>query len=99
MLRTDLVEAVKTAVKLAVSPIAVDDVSIVEGQNYVSESVLYMTIDLPDGTGPVPGDSYMNMLSTVNQVLIRSGEERTPLFRTVRQDDEESLETGQAERP
>lgn len=93
MLRAELVHAVSNATQASVSPIVIDDVSISEELNAASESVLHITVDLPDGTGPLPEDSYMSMLRSVNQELIRFGEERTPLFRTVRKNEEEPIES------
>lgn len=93
MLRQTLEVAVDSAIRSALAPIEVQDILLVEGQNYRAEGVLFITVNLPAGTGPLPAPKYMEMLRSVGHVLLQAGEERAPQFRTVREDDEEPLES------
>ena len=95
MLRPELVDAVKAAIRSAVAPTEIDSITLVEGQNYRAEEVLFTTGDLTAGTGPLSAPNHMEMLRSVGHILLQAGEERTP-FRTIRGDDEEPLKTALA---
>lgn len=85
MLGRELQVEIGNAVAVALAPTEVLGVTLEEGQDHGANDVIFVTVNLPTGTGPLPGTDYMRAMSAVSQALLRSNDERVPLFRTVRE--------------
>lgn len=89
MLEAALQYAIKTAVETRLAPLPVSGVAVVEGEDYDSNDVVLVTVELPEGTGQISGEHLLRAMTAVSEALLRSGDQRMPYFRTLREGEAE----------
>lgn len=85
MLDSDLASAIETAVKSTLAPIHVLSVGVIEGEDYDDNDVLFVTINLSAEAGRIPGEQMLKAMSAVSETLLKSGDQREPYFKSVRE--------------
>ena len=83
---------IQAAVETTLAPLPVVAVTLIEGEDYDSNAVIFVTIALPADAGQIPGDHLLRTMTAVNEALLRSGDQRMPYFLTTREGEAEPVD-------